>query len=98
MVKIGTLPNVPFLKYSKRIHRHFDSIRFDIAFICSVQQTKGGGSPEPFYPARICLDSLTTQNMAATEKDQAVIAAAKELQHVPWSEEYEKMISGMLYV
>lgn len=36
--------------------------------------------------------------MAATEKDQAVIAAAKELQHVPWSEEYEKMISGMLYV
>lgn len=35
--------------------------------------------------------------MAAAEKNQGEIALAKELKHVPWSEEYEKMISGMLY-
>jgi len=36
--------------------------------------------------------------MAATEKDHAVIAIAKQLNHLPEGEEYEKMISGMLYV
>lgn len=36
--------------------------------------------------------------MAATEKDYAVIAIAKQLNHIPGGEEYEKMISGMLYV
>ncbi|KAI0868094.1 putative sugar O-acetyltransferase [Hypoxylon argillaceum] len=35
--------------------------------------------------------------MASTRKDPAVIEIAKSLAHVPWSEEYEKMISGMLY-
>ncbi|KEF61280.1 acetyltransferase [Exophiala aquamarina CBS 119918] len=35
--------------------------------------------------------------MAATEKDHAVIAIAKQLNHIPEGEEYEKMISGMLY-
>jgi hypothetical protein len=36
--------------------------------------------------------------MAATQKSTSEIAKAKKLNHVPWSEEYEKMISGMLYV
>jgi len=36
--------------------------------------------------------------MAATSKDDVQIQIAKSLNHVPWSEEYEKMISGMLYV
>lgn len=36
--------------------------------------------------------------MAATTKDDKAIALAKELRNVPWCEDYEKMISGMLYV
>jgi len=36
--------------------------------------------------------------MAATKKDDEQIQLAKSLNHVPWSEEYERMISGMLYV
>jgi len=36
--------------------------------------------------------------MAATSKDKEQIEIAKSLKHVPWSDEYEKMISGMLYV
>ncbi|KAH7128219.1 O-acetyltransferase-like protein [Dendryphion nanum] len=35
--------------------------------------------------------------MAASEKNIVELAKAKELQHVPGGEEYEKMISGMLY-
>ncbi|KAL1613012.1 hypothetical protein SLS60_001244 [Paraconiothyrium brasiliense] len=35
--------------------------------------------------------------MAATEKNQVELAQAKQLNHVPWNEEYERMISGMLY-
>ncbi|EAT92477.1 mannose-1-phosphate guanylyltransferase [Parastagonospora nodorum] len=35
--------------------------------------------------------------MAATTKNTAEIEKAKKLDHVPWCEEYEKMISGMLY-
>jgi hypothetical protein len=34
--------------------------------------------------------------MAATEKNAVEIAKAQKLNHVPWSDEYEKMISGML--
>lgn len=34
--------------------------------------------------------------MAAKEKDVQEIEKAKKLNHVSWSEEYEKMISGML--
>jgi len=36
--------------------------------------------------------------MAAKQKDEEQIALAKKLKHVPWCEEYEEMISGMLYV
>lgn len=35
--------------------------------------------------------------MASTEKDQNAIAFAKTLENVPWCEDYEKMVSGMLY-
>ncbi|KAI0402694.1 putative sugar O-acetyltransferase [Xylaria palmicola] len=35
--------------------------------------------------------------MASTQKDPAAIEAAKGLSHVPWGDEYEKMVSGMLY-
>nr|OQO29470.1 hypothetical protein B0A51_02777 [Rachicladosporium sp. CCFEE 5018] len=35
--------------------------------------------------------------MAAKHKDDKQIELAKKLNHVPWSDEYEKMISGMLY-
>ncbi|KAI0535536.1 maltose acetyltransferase-domain-containing protein [Xylaria digitata] len=35
--------------------------------------------------------------MASAQKDHTVIEAAKSLAHVPWSDSYEKMISGMLY-
>jgi hypothetical protein len=36
-------------------------------------------------------------DMAAQVKDQDLIQAARELgEHIPWCEEYEKMISGML--
>ena len=34
--------------------------------------------------------------MAATTKNLQEIEKAKKLNHVPWSEEYEKLISGML--
>ena len=36
--------------------------------------------------------------MAANEKNVQELEKAKKLNHVPWCEEYEKMISGMLYV
>ncbi|KAL6712477.1 hypothetical protein ACN47E_000354 [Coniothyrium glycines] len=35
--------------------------------------------------------------MAAQEKNMQELDKAKKLSHVPWCEEYEKMISGMLY-
>ena len=35
--------------------------------------------------------------MAATQKDPTIIATAKSLQNIPWCEQYERMISGMLY-
>jgi hypothetical protein len=35
--------------------------------------------------------------MAAQSKDHELIELAKGLQGAPWCEEYEKMISGMLY-
>jgi hypothetical protein len=34
--------------------------------------------------------------MAATSKNTQELKKAKNLNHVPWCEEYEKMISGML--
>lgn len=34
--------------------------------------------------------------MAATEKNMLELEKAKKLNHVPWCDEYEKMISGML--
>jgi hypothetical protein len=36
--------------------------------------------------------------MAAQEKNTQEVEKAKKLNHVPWCDEYEKMISGMLYV
>jgi hypothetical protein len=36
--------------------------------------------------------------MASTQKSPHEIELAKKLKHVPWSDEYEKMISGMLYM
>ncbi|KZT53800.1 hypothetical protein CALCODRAFT_511160 [Calocera cornea HHB12733] len=35
---------------------------------------------------------------ANTEKDQVALDQAKSLKHVPWCEQYERMISGMLCV
>lgn len=35
--------------------------------------------------------------MASTEKNSAMIEAAMAFRNVPWCEDYEKMISGMLY-
>ncbi|KAK9370331.1 trimeric LpxA-like protein [Lipomyces kononenkoae] len=35
--------------------------------------------------------------MANTEKDEEFIAYAKTLEGIPWCEDYERMISGMLY-
>jgi len=35
--------------------------------------------------------------MAATEKDEAVIQIARGLENIPWCEDYERMVSGMLY-
>lgn len=35
--------------------------------------------------------------MAATTKNTQELEKAKKLNHIPWSDEYEKMISGMLY-
>ncbi|EGX91596.1 sugar O-acetyltransferase, putative [Cordyceps militaris CM01] len=35
--------------------------------------------------------------MAATDKDAAAIELAKTLEHIPWCDDYEKMISGVLY-
>lgn len=37
-------------------------------------------------------------SMAATELDPAAIAIAKGLEHTPWCDDYEKMISGVLSV
>lgn len=34
--------------------------------------------------------------MASTEKNSAMIEAAMAFRNVPWCEDYEKMISGML--
>lgn len=35
--------------------------------------------------------------MAATTKDVEQIAVAKTMKHIPWCDQYERMISGMLY-
>jgi hypothetical protein len=36
--------------------------------------------------------------MASQQKNEAMIAIAKEMHNVPWCKDYEKMISGMLLV
>jgi hypothetical protein len=35
--------------------------------------------------------------MAKAQKDPEIIELARGLQNTPWCDEYEKMISGMLY-
>lgn len=35
---------------------------------------------------------------SSTEKDLKAIAGAKTLTNIPWCEDYERMISGMLWV
>jgi hypothetical protein len=35
--------------------------------------------------------------LPTTEKDSAAILKAKTLQNIPWGDEYERMISGMMY-
>ncbi|GAB7344704.1 hypothetical protein MBLNU457_3178t2 [Dothideomycetes sp. NU457] len=35
--------------------------------------------------------------MASKEKDQKQIEVARGMKHIPWCEQYERMISGMLY-
>jgi hypothetical protein len=34
--------------------------------------------------------------MAHQEKDETQIQLARQLNHTPWCEEYERMVSGML--
>lgn len=34
--------------------------------------------------------------MAAHQKNQEILDLAKPLRNIPWCEEYEKMISGMM--
>lgn len=34
---------------------------------------------------------------ASTEKDPEAIAYARTLENIPWCDDYEKMISGVLY-
>jgi hypothetical protein len=34
--------------------------------------------------------------MAATEKNPEMLALAKTMRNIPWCEQYERMISGML--
>jgi hypothetical protein len=34
--------------------------------------------------------------MASTEKNHSIIEVAKTLNNVPWCEDYERMVSGML--
>lgn len=34
--------------------------------------------------------------MASKEKDQKQIEVARGMKHIPWCEQYERMISGML--
>jgi hypothetical protein len=51
------------------------------------------------FPASLSLPSHYTivKNMEpAKSKNETIIARAKDLVNVPWCEEYEKMISGML--
>jgi hypothetical protein len=35
--------------------------------------------------------------LPTTEKDSTAIEKAKTLQNIPWGDEYERMISGMMY-
>ncbi|KAF2857340.1 trimeric LpxA-like protein [Piedraia hortae CBS 480.64] len=35
--------------------------------------------------------------MAATQKDKSQLSLARQLSNIPWCEQYERMISGMLY-
>jgi hypothetical protein len=35
--------------------------------------------------------------LPTTEKDSVAIETAKTLQNIPWGDEYERMISGMMY-
>ena len=40
---------------------------------------------------------MATQAESATEPNLELLDAARELENVPWCEEYEAMISGMPY-
>ena len=44
----------------------------------------------------ILYSAIVTNMEPAKSKNDAIIARAKDLANVPWCEEYEKMISGML--
>lgn len=41
--------------------------------------------------------NISTAKMATASKREDQLAVAKILNHVPWCEQYEQMISGMLY-
>jgi hypothetical protein len=41
---------------------------------------------------------IPPDKMASKEKNMALIEEARNFKNVPWCEDYEKMISGMLFV
>ena len=45
------------------------------------------------------MTSTTSKSRGASqEKDETQIAHARTLKNIPWCEQYERMVSGMLYV
>jgi hypothetical protein len=55
-------------------------------------------SRQQLYSRPPCPSLPPSATMASTEKDPLVIEKARSLANTPWCDDYEKMISGVLYV
>lgn len=72
--------------YCKAWQSPTPTIRFKIGRYNSLD-------PSPLHRT----SSIPTAKMATASKSEDQLAVAKNLNHVPWCEQYEQMISGMLY-
>lgn len=51
-----------------------------------------------FYTSALCTQPTRHRMPANTHKHAATLAQARTLANTPWCDDYEKMISGVLYV
>lgn len=98
-VKVAVALRRPDQLHARKIHPHLAALGIrtyrtevrsrDVSIIPQLQLLKLALETE----SRAKPDNST---MASQEKNEAMLAIAREMDNVPWCEDYERMVSGML--